>query len=315
MAHEKIINGTFNNDLLYWTVDQFTWDAGKARAVSIPSAHNKEVHRSMFQSFNNVELLLAAHLTVWAMWVTYPGDEVEGYVRFRVVLEKPSGAIVVYYDATKSGSDYGYLLNTVSIKPGMTEYGNYKLHLQVWMKSAYYSGETESFPSKGWYDNVSVKLYYKKTKTVNESLGVLPAEGKAVQSATAENFTLSESLSPQVYTKLSNILEVTALSESVKREIKKTVMETIGLVESYYGTKDAYIAATEILKLVEGYSMVKIRPKELLESLKMVESFIIKKISGNLEITYFPGTKTQWTPGASVGTDWDKRKVVVLKED
>lgn len=239
-----IQNGDFSSGSGYWTNPAgdglaFTLGLGWATGASNPSGALEWTYK-MCQQFSSNDEVITAIITVWAAWEAYP-DEVDGYNRFIVELEKPDTTVVTLVDTTKTGAagfetGSGNILSASDIKTHMTQYGNYKLWLTLKTKSARTVGIPREYTqSQGWYDNISINVTVKKYKTVIDKIG------------SAESHFSGEGYS-------RTTTDIAQLSESQFLCVKKFAMENLGLLEDYYVAGAKNVSAKETFGVSDLYT-------------------------------------------------------------
>lgn len=124
-----------------------------------------KIDYEMQQELEVNDEVLTAILDVWGKW-DVAADQ--GIVEFIVYLQKPDSSDIELYNQQKSAgsSGQGYLLTDEDIKANFDQQGTYKLRLLCGVKS-----NDALVKSYGWYDNISLLMTVKKTKTVVESIG------------------------------------------------------------------------------------------------------------------------------------------------
>jgi len=285
---ERITNGIFESDFDSWTNGPgsrhpFVWMSGKAQAESDHSPD--ELRFWMEQEFSLIYEAVSAVCTVWAGWESID----DGYVEFYVILKKPSGEDVVLYNATKTGAvGDGNVVDDADILAHLDEYGNYKIILIADVKSSAVFQHT-----KAWFDNISINIAIKRTKVVIEGRGCAGTRAVGTQATVLENRGLAESKSTRVFKAAQILLATLGRAETVKKTVKKIVMETLGRAEDLIR-----VAFSEAITKVEG--------------LARSEAMTAKKTSGNLETTYNFVGDTEWDEIAGVRTNWIKTKVQTL---
>ena len=290
-AMNKILNGDFSSGFDHWNSgvlqNAFVLDDGMAWSRGMVGETPKK--HDITQQFNLNDEVAYAKITVWGKWWAQGGEEIDGYNRFIVKLEKPDKSKVTLLDITKTAvTSEGYLLNGVDIKSHFSQYGNYTLWLNCWCRYADEGGP--SLRSMGWYDNISVNIAVKKYKSVHEKMGGV------------------ETLSPHASHQYKSVAESIGLVEKYNVKISKTVAEAIGLSESYEtDVKEAqFKAVAESIGLVEAYSIKKTLHRSAAESIGLVETLQAKRTQGNLETTYTIDQLTQWSEVDRVTTPWVK---------
>lgn len=192
---EYIKNGDFSSGFNYWDNGcggaSYVLDAGKAKASS-NEGDTDEVIYVIGQNFVLSHEVLSALLSVWGQWQNVNGNQVNGYTKFRVKIQKPDSSWYTPLALTeKDGSGSGWLLSDKDIKSELNQYGTYKLYLNCYVKSAKDINEEQESVSndyQNWVNN-SFTLYDSNSKVKKES-----PESRDVVSATIyKNFTIDGS--------------------------------------------------------------------------------------------------------------------------
>ena len=271
---EKILNGDFSSDFDYWDngiADAYPYvmEFGVPKAASIPDSTDSRTYK-MKQDFSVNDEAVAAKLTVWGKWICWTGD-VDGYVKFKIELEKPDTSKVTLLDETKTPpSSLGNLLDEEDITAHFDQYGNYKFWLTCEVASC--RVDSQFYTSHGYYDNINLNVAVKKYKSVHEKIG--GAE------------------------RLNDVASVS------KKEI-------IGLVESYSTEVRPmqFTSASEAIGLIEGMTRV-LKPMPTAESISLVERIQAKRTHGNLVTTYTIEDLVGWDEVSPIVTPWIKTKII-----
>lgn len=203
--------------------------------------------------------------------------------------------------------------------------------------------------SCGWYDNISVDICVRKYKTVTEKIGSAESHfsGEGYTRTTKDTVQLSES---QVLCAKKFVMENLGILEDYYVASRKDALskETFGASELYtkkpklfrgesFGLTEmheivsgrvrheheyfkideslaflARLVTAEVTQLSEDYAYHKFKPVYLTrEDVGFSETYSAKRIRGNLETTYTPGTPTKWTDIEPPITAWIKIKTEV----
>ena len=190
---EKITNGTFDVSLSGWNnigARAFVWSGGVARGTAVTVDGGTSLFL-LTQTFPKYQTVLSAVLNVTA---AYMAADYGGGNRLIVKLKKPSGSLVTLFDQTYEGlTGSVQACDDLDISAHMTENGIYtlELHLQN------YPGwdGTHYRLVYGTYDNISLQVAEKYTKSVTEYLGSGETPKAGIAHDEAEGAALSESIS------------------------------------------------------------------------------------------------------------------------
>lgn len=283
---EKIVNGDFATSLSGWSnvgARQFTATAGKARGTTLGSAEN---YFCLRQSFTKYGATLSATISADISYYSELGDT-NGYNRFRIELDIPGGGSAILYESqfdAESGSENA-LLN-FDLSTYLVNNGIYYLRLSLYAKASVTGGATTG--SYGTYDNISVLVVEKFTKSVVETLGSGELFGKKSAKALLAYLGLTESLS-HVGGGVGYALkfEPLGLAEAIAKKVLVTVTEVLGAVAT----------------LVRTYGFCHHDIPS--EKVGLSEFMSAKVVAGNITkiVTQFD-QGTQWTPRTPVVTDW-----------
>lgn len=275
----KILNGDFSDEFNHWDNgveegDAFYINLERAQAASA-FMDTDPVTYKMKQDFSINDEVVTAKLTIWGGWYSFSGI-VDGYIRFKVELEKPDTSKVTILDVTKTAEiGEGNILDEEDIKAHFDQYGNYKLWLTCIAATCYASpGPPAVYPrSYGAYDNINVDVVVKKYKTVHEKMGGTE--------------------------RLNDVVAV-----------KKA--EIIGMVESYSTNVSPcqFSSASDIMGLHESYSTIKTLYRNVAESMGLVERLQARRTHGNLVTTYTIEDLLGWDAVSPRSTSWIKTKII-----
>lgn len=289
---EKITNGAFATDLSGWTNTgeySFEWYSGTARAQSALGSDISCTSR-LIQSFGVQGSVVSAVLNALAIYHVAAGNSADGSVTFAIKLKKPGGTTVVLateaYDVAGDGSSQ--IADDLDISANLNEVGTFQLWLEVTaVSSEHIVDDNETYlRSRGSYDNISLAVVEKMTKTVTEAIGGGEAPmGAGVESS--DGMSISESLATAgggAGTKLdSNKL---GLFEALSRRVCAAILEGLGGGESFarsYGFLNHDIPG---------------------DGAGMAESMSARVMHGNV-IRLIEFESTVWAPAAAAATTWE----------
>jgi hypothetical protein len=201
---EKISNGSFTTGIGLWTnygAHSFVGVAGEAQATSIANSGNAATHK-IRQSFAVENLTVGAYLSVWVAWAVKHTTQAQGVATFQVYLKKPDATEVLIAQLTETGvlgdnSGSGWLLAAYDITADFDQIGEYAIELVCTLQSAWHlvNGVPVYQVSQGWYDDISLDLRERFTKTVLEAIGsgeiVNPMAGPTVLEVAGLSETLT----------------------------------------------------------------------------------------------------------------------------
>lgn len=297
---EKIVNGSFTTDLSNWTNNaayNFVWDGGEAKAISNDDDDEFCEHR-IIQSFSVPATCVGATLDVWYRWDVESGGTADGVIYYYVRLKKPdeSTALLVSGSKTTSGDGSGWLANGLDVASHFNQVGTYQLWLEIDLKSAYTSPDSY-FPSQGWYDNVSLDVEVKYTKTVMEGLSGGEDPTKQVKLETSEGHFFNESYSsvpppPGAYDAYKLVFE--------KHNFQESLQASVGVVLPL-----AKMGMAETLERTYGYRQHDV-PED--QHIAMAEALWAKYKVGNFtfnkQVAGLPADI--WTDLDKASTDWEQ---------
>lgn len=289
---EKITNGAFATDLSGWTNTgeySFSWYSGVARAQSAAGSDIACAHR-LIQSFAVSGSIVSAVLNALAIYHVAAGSVADGEVHFAIKLKKPSGETVTLaeeaYDVAGDGSSQ--IADDLDISASLNEVGTNQLWLEVTASSSEdeVGEETIFLRSRGSYDDISLAVVEKLTKSVTEALG----GGESPMAAGVES---SDGMS------ISESLATAGGGAGTRLDSGK-----LGLLEAF--GKKVYAAVLEILGGVD----VLARSYGFLghdvpgDVAGMAESMSARVTHGNV-IRLIEFESTAWTPAAAAATTWE----------
>ena len=193
---EKITNGMFDTDLSGWNnigARAFVWSSGRARGTSVTVDDGLNAFL-LTQTFPKYQAVLSAVLNVAAAYVAADYGAGSGSNRLIVKLKKPGGSLVTLFDQTYEGlTGSVQACDDLDISVHMTENGIYTLELHL----ENYAGWDGSHYRMvyGTYDNISLQVAEKYTKSVTEYLGSGETPKAGIAHDEAEGAALSESIS------------------------------------------------------------------------------------------------------------------------
>jgi len=235
---EKIVNGAFATDLSDWVQSgayNYVWD-GAAKATS-STLSNAPCYHILNQNFAVDGTVQTALLTVANLWDVMVGDTGNGAAVFTVAIKNPSGVSTTVASATKSPGDGGeYICDSLDVSSYLTTIGTYTLVLTARVRSAKNEetpppGATYSYdPSFAWYDDISLLITERVSKTVVEALGGGELDARFGIGLPVESIGLFESLAAQEGKFLYNKV---GLMEFINAVVDNLVLESAGMAESY----------------------------------------------------------------------------------
>lgn len=234
---EKIVNGDFTPGVENWSNgpegQPFGWESGIITSSS-NSDNDDEVTHCIQQEFNISQVVLEAKLTAWNNWDAYVGGIHNGTVQNKIWLRKPDASWVTIKDETHSGeTGSGYLATAEDITAHFSQMGNYLLRLYSNVTASKHIGPPIYYRQAfGAFDDVSLLIKSKLTKTVNEAIG----NGELTQKETfvekTEYCAVAETATKMVKRPRGST-EYFALAESYVKKTMISVLEKIGLREFY----------------------------------------------------------------------------------
>lgn len=311
---ERIKNGDFSQGTSYWINGAgggYSYDVYNEvlRATSEDSDANPYLFK-IKQAFLVAYQVIDARITVYNQWECDSGTVSNGTVKFWVKLQKPDLSFVqLAYEAREAEEGNGYICSNLDITSHFSQQGTYHLWLDCEVTAAEQDGSVFTV-SYGWYDNVSIDVKIKKTKTVFEAVGATDEPQGLVKKTVKENTGASESYST-VFTKPKLVSEATQALESFSILIKKTVKEVVGAIE-YYFKANFLKTVKEDVGASESYSTILIECRTLKEDVGVCEKLTALKTSGNLEVYIDIKPLTAWQEKDKAVTEWIKEKKEIL---
>jgi hypothetical protein len=290
---EKIVNGNFATNLNGWGnigSRQFVASGGRARGTSLGTVEN---YFCLRQSFTKYGATISAMISADIYFSSIAGDT-PGYNRFRVELDIPGTGPVILYEAEFDAEDgYQDALSNFDITSYLVNNGTYYLRLSLYNMASVTEGVITA--SYGEYDNISLLVVEKFSKTVVESLGSGESFGKKSAKSILNALGLSEALGhvggDTGGNKTMLIVEKPGLIEVIGKKVLVTVTEILGAIGA--------------LARTYGYCHHDIPS----DTVGLGESMSAKVTAGNITkiVTQFD-TGTRWTNRAPVDTDWEQQR-------
>lgn len=290
---EKLINGTFAGSLSGWSnigTRLFAYVSGRARGTTAGSAENYFCLRQSF-SISGAVISAAINASIW--YASAAGFDTDGENRFVISLDKPGGTTVVLYEDTFIATTGNTVaLSSYDIAAHLADSGTYYLRLALYSQAAVSGGTVVT--SHGEYDNISVLVAEKFSKTVVEYLGAGELTAKKPKSFLTNIIGFVESLAhiggEAGGNKTMASVNKAGFIETLAQKVKVTVLEVLGAAESLARTY-SYCGHT------------------LTDTVGLVETISARVTAGNITkiVTRFD-TPAAWTERAPVDTDWEQTR-------